>query len=277
MNGEKMTTKKANILSFNEQIKVFLALFFGWFLYMFCRKSFSSTMPQLTYNVGFTKDNLGTIASSFSLAYGISKFLGAIISDHVDPKIFFFSGLLLSGLATFIFPVGSSFVLYCSLVMFLQGMFQGAGWPAIAKMLKSWFSPSSVGLYWSLVSCAGGIAAALCPVLVAYVISVMEWYSVYYSVGIISITSSFIIYYTLQQSSKGISSSEGGFPSSKTNTKNSAEITYFDLLRNKDLWLATWIYFILYILKNAICDWGQLYFIQQLEYKQTSGQLCSST
>ena len=249
-------------------LPTFLALFFGWFFYLFCRKAFSSTTPQLSYNVGFTKDQLGTITSSFSLAYGVSKFLGAIASDRTDLGLLFSSGLFFTGLTTFMFPLQTT-VSYCSVMIFLQGFAQGAGWPAVAKILKLRFPPEHVGLYWSLVGCAGSIGAAVSPVLVAKFAEALEWYSIYYLVGGASVVSSVIIYTVIPS---GASSKE--FHSTQRKT-NGARFTYVDLLFSGDLWLASWIYFFLYILKNALCDWGQLYFIQELGYGQSSGKkLC---
>ncbi len=246
----------------------FLALFFGWFLYIFGRKMFSSTMPQLTYHEGYTKDQLGTIASSFSMAYGISKFLGAIISDHSDPGLLFSTGLFLTGLTTLIFPLRSA-VYYFSVVLFLQGIFQGAGWPAIAKILKVRFPPNSVGLYWSLASSASSIAAGIAPIFMAEVTNIFEWYKVYYVIGVLSILSSLIVYYIIPSRSS-LSNEDHHSSHSKPNV---TKISFIDLLMNGDLWLASWIYFFLYFMKSALCFWGQLYFIQQLGYKQANGGL----
>lgn len=243
-----------------------LALLLGWFLYIFCRKAFSSTMPHLTYKVGFTKDQLGTISSSFSMAYGLSKFLGSIVSDHTDQGLLFSAGLFLTGLATVLFPLQST-VTYCSLVIFLQGTFQGAGWPAIAKILKMEFPAEKVGLYWSLTSCAGSLAGSLSPILVTYLIDWIDWYGVYYSVGTISIVSSFVVYLALPRLSSKPQQRIG-----TDRSKPALNYSYKQLLFNTELWIATWIYFFLYVLKNALGDWGQLYFIQHLGYTQTSGK-----
>ena len=245
-------------------LPTFIALFFGWFFYLFCRKTFSSTMPQLTYSAGFTKDQLGSIASSFSFAYGISKFLGAIASDHTDLGLLFSTGLLLCGVSTFIFPLRAT-ALYCSFVMLLLGTFQGAGWPAIAKILKVRFPSEHVGLFWSLVSCAGSIASAILPILVAQVSLIMDWYKVYYLIGGMSIVVSVIVYFAIP------SGSSLNVPKAKISS-NEVEGTYLDLFFKVDLWIISWIYFFLYLLKNALSDWGQLYFIQEFGYAQPSGK-----
>ena len=256
------STTRSSVL--NGLLPTLLAMVFGWFLYMLCRKTFSSTMPHLTYNAGFTKDQLGTIASSFSMAYGVSKFLGAMVSDHADPGLLFSLGLFLTGLTTLAFPLSST-VPYCSTVLFLQGVVNGVGWPAVAKILKVRFPPQRVGLWWSVISCAGSMAAALSPVLVAWTAKIMEWNGIYYAVGGLTVVLSVIVYFAIPASS----SPSTNQPSQDKPT--SPEVSYSDLLRNVDLWLTSWVYFILYLLKNAIVDWGQLYFIQQLNYKQTNG------
>lgn len=46
----------------------------------------------------------GFIASSQNLAYMISKFIGGILADSMDPKLMFSGGLLVAGIFTMSFP-----------------------------------------------------------------------------------------------------------------------------------------------------------------------------
>lgn len=61
----------------------------------------------------------------------------------------FGSGLFFSGLVTVAFSQSDSIFLW-SLLWFLNGFAQGAGWPACAKVLRHWFSPNQFGTWWSV-------------------------------------------------------------------------------------------------------------------------------
>jgi sugar phosphate permease len=211
---------------------------------------------------GFDEEDLGMIASSFSMAYGINKLVFSVIADHVNSRKMFTSGLLLSAICVMLFPYGTT-PLACSALWFVQGIVQGFGWPAALKLLKGSCRPNMFGFWWSVVSSAGNLAATLSPLFVAYVMSVTHWYVSYYIIGGVTILSSFVMYFT-------ISDLPQSNESKKTDSPSSGPLyTYKDLFTCKELWYISFIYFVLYLVKYAICDWGQLYFIQQLKMKDT--------
>ena len=57
------------------------------------------------------------------------------MSDRISSKLLFASGLIGSGLATIGFA-GSESITFFTIFWFLNGLAQGAGWPACAKLLR---------------------------------------------------------------------------------------------------------------------------------------------
>ena len=251
---------------FRQKWITFISMFIGWFCYYICRRTFSSTMPLLITERGFTKNDLGTISSSFSASYAVSKFMSAVLSDHSNPRYLLTIGLCLSGLTTLVFPLSSS-ILYCSVVLFIQGVVQGFGWPAIAKMLKAWFPPESIGTWWSILSCSGSVAAAISPLLIAHFIKITEWYNIYYLVGCTSIVLAIVLYFIISESPRD-SKNQTSPISSKSNDTSLKQILYY-----RELWIVSFIYCSLYLMKYSVTDWGQLYFMQHIGYQQTTGEL----
>ena len=245
-----------------------LSLVVGWFLYYACRKTFSSTMPHLMTHRSFTKEDLGLIASSFSVSYGIWKLLFGIIADHVNARKLFSTGLLLSGISVVLFSLGRS-VFLCCIFWFIQGVVQGLGWPAALKLLKAWCSQDTLGLWWSIVSSGASLSSALSPLIIAYVSSTTSWYVNYYVIGGVSSLLALSMYVTIADIS--MTTTRTRKDDEKKEKIDDPAFSYFDLLMCKELWLVTFVYFILYIGKYSIYDWGQLYLIQHLELKETSG------
>jgi sugar phosphate permease len=112
----------------------FVVLFAGYGLYAYNRKSVTYSLPSMVRE-GVTRQQAGSIASSQNLAYLIGKFVAGILSDRFSPRLLFSSGLALSALSTAIFSFCSSIPLLIGL-WFLNGLAQGAGWPAVAKLVR---------------------------------------------------------------------------------------------------------------------------------------------
>jgi len=83
------------------RLQVFLGIFIGYAGYYLVRKNFSMAMPDLIQQ-GYTKADLGVALSAISIAYGISKFVMATISDRSNARIFLPLGLLLSAVVMII-------------------------------------------------------------------------------------------------------------------------------------------------------------------------------
>lgn len=109
--------------SFRE-IRLIFGLFFGYGIYSLLRKSFSVSVPFMRSTLGLTKTDVGNIATSFSVSYGVSKFVGGVVSDFLPPDILFSVGLFLAGLSNLLFSYSTQTPVLCAL-WFLNGTVQG--------------------------------------------------------------------------------------------------------------------------------------------------------
>uniref|UniRef100_H3C495 Solute carrier family 37 member 4 n=1 Tax=Tetraodon nigroviridis TaxID=99883 RepID=H3C495_TETNG len=145
---------------------IFLAMFVGYTLYYFNRKTFSFVMPSLMHEIPLDKDDLGMITSSQSLAYAISKFISGVLSDQVSARWLFSVGLLMVGGINVLFSWSSTVAVFSAL-WFLNGLGQGLGWPpAAGKICAKWFEPSQFGTWWAVLSCSMNLAGSLGPIVV---------------------------------------------------------------------------------------------------------------
>ena len=120
------------------RIKVFLAIFFGYAGYYLVRKNFSLAMPFLIEEHGFSKGELGLALSAVSIAYGLSKFLMGSVSDRSNPRFFMATGLFCSACIMLTFglvPWATSSVTIMFVLLFLNGWFQGMGWPSCGRTI----------------------------------------------------------------------------------------------------------------------------------------------
>lgn len=68
-------------------------------VYYLCRVNISIAIPFLQRSLGYSKTELGMVASSLQVPNGLGKFLNGLIADRTNPRYFMAAGLLLSGVA----------------------------------------------------------------------------------------------------------------------------------------------------------------------------------
>lgn len=141
-------------------------IFFGYAAFYLVRKNFSLAKPYLINDYGFSKGDVGAIATALSVAYGISKFVMGNVSDRSNPRYFMAAGLMLSGLVNLLFPSFASSLGAMMVLWFVNGWVQGMGWAPCARTLTHWFSDRERGTkfaFWNVAHNVGG--GAVGPVI----------------------------------------------------------------------------------------------------------------
>ncbi|XP_054707388.1 glucose-6-phosphate exchanger SLC37A4-like [Uloborus diversus] len=259
---------------------IYIILFVCYACYSFSRKSVTYAMPKLIEE-GMDKSSAGLIISCQNLAFAISKFFAGVMSDKVNPKLMFASGLLLAGIVTTLFSSSSSTPLFC-VFWFLNGLAQGCGWPSCAKILRERAAPSQFGTLWSILSSAYNVAGALSPLLSAYMILNFGWRSCVMVSGVVSIVlgsillSSWLLFgkATTQYYSTTIPTKISS-PDLKEKTKN--KIGVMDLAFDPFLWLVSVSYGVTFCAKTATVDWGQMYLIEERNLSQYQASAFTSS
>lgn len=123
-------------------------LLIGYCYYSVLKKSFSVLQQFIGSEFSYSKTELGTIASCFSVAYGVSKLLAGVLSDIFPPHALFCTGLVLASLANVAFSSASSLTAFCTLWA-INGLQQGLGWPCLASYILANFEADSLGRIWS--------------------------------------------------------------------------------------------------------------------------------
>jgi sugar phosphate permease len=141
--------------AFNETCAVF-SLFAGYCAFSLMRKAYSVSNPSLISSLHFSKVDIGLIATNFSIAYGLSKFVAGILSDIFPADVLFAGGLFLSSLFNIVFTMLDQLYMLCA-VSFLQGVVQGFGWPSLCRIVTENVDPRNIGTVWSLLVTAGNL------------------------------------------------------------------------------------------------------------------------
>uniref|UniRef100_A0A8D0GA26 Solute carrier family 37 member 4 n=1 Tax=Sphenodon punctatus TaxID=8508 RepID=A0A8D0GA26_SPHPU len=242
---------------------IFSAMFLGYTLYYFNRKTFSFVMPSVMEEISLDKDDLGLITSSQSAAYAISKFISGVLSDQMSARWLFSSGLLLVGVVNVIFSWSSTVTAFAGL-WFLNGLAQGLGWPPCGKVLRKWFEPSQFGTCWAILSTSMNLAGGLGPIVAALMALHYNWRTTLSISGLVCVGVSLfcLVLIKNEPSDVGLPNIEPG-PKKGKKGSSADESTLSELLLSPYLWVLSMSYLVVFGVKTCCTDWGQLFLIQE--------------
>ncbi|KAF4086211.1 hypothetical protein AMELA_G00103660 [Ameiurus melas] len=241
---------------------IFLAMFVGYTLYCFNRKTFSFVMPSVMQEIKLDKDDLGLITSSQSLAYAISKFISGVLSDQISARWLFSIGLFMVGGINVLFSQSSTVVMFSGL-WFLNGLGQGFGWPPCGKVLRKWFEPSQFGTWWAVLSCSMNLAGGLGPIIAMLLAESYSWRFTLSISGLTCVVVSVFCLLVIQNEPKdvGLPNIEASAKKGKAGSRRD-DSTLREFLLSPYLWLLSFGYLVVFGVKTACTDWGQLFLIQ---------------
>ncbi|KHJ39042.1 glycerol-3-phosphate transporter [Pedobacter glucosidilyticus] len=249
--------------------KVFLGIFIGYAGYYLVRKNFSLAIPNLIEE-GYSKGDLGLALSGVSIAYGISKFLMGNVSDRSDARKFLTLGLLLSAFTMILmgfFPFATSSIAIMFSLLFLNGWFQGMGWPACGRVMVHWFSKKERGVKMSIWNVAHNVGGGLIgPLAILGLAFFNDWHSNFYFPGFIALAIALLAYILIRDTpqSCGLPPIEvyknEGEVSPEAEKELSAKRIFLDyVLFNKALWFIAVANVFVYLVRYGVLDWAPTY------------------
>ncbi len=268
---EQMPEEKVDGTYKRLRLQVFLGIFIGYAGYYLVRKNFSLVMPDLI-DQGFSRGSLGVISAAVSLSYGLSKFLMGGVSDRSNARVFISLGLLLSGLTIFSFgtiPLLTSSVAIMFFVMFVNGWFQGMGWPASGRVMVHWFSTKERGTKMAIWNVAHNVGGGLVgPLAIMGVAIFGDWQSKLYFPAMIAIVVSFVAYLLVRDTPQScglpnIEKYKNDYPKNYDDSHekefSTKDIFFNYVFKNKFLWLIAFANVMVYLVRYGILDWAPVF------------------
>lgn len=267
------------------RFRIFYSMYTGYVFYYFTRKSVTFAMPALIEDLGFSKGELGILASILAISYGFSKFISGILADRSNPRYFMGFGLIFTGICNILFGFSSSLWLFM-VIWGINGLFQGWGWPPCARLLTHWYSQKERGQWWGAWSTAHSVGGLIIPIAVAYICdSKLGWRFSMFIPGVLCIGMGLFLINRLRDTPQSlglpvIEEYKNDFPISKKELDTEEErpsvkdLLFHYVLSNKFIWGLTVSYFFVYIMRTAINDWSQLYLIESKNYSKFDAGIC---
>lgn len=268
--------------------QVFMGIFFGYAAYYFVRKNFSLAMPGMIEAGMYTKAELGYALAFVSIAYGISKFIMGSVSDRSNSRVFLSLGLFLSGASMVImglFPWATSSIPVIAVLLFLNGWFQGMGWPPCGRTMVHWWSKKergSIVSVWNTAHNLGGAVPALLLVFATWLYAQMNgvadinavpqsavWQEALWYPGLAAMIASVLVFIVMRDTPQScglppIEEYKNDYPDDYDAEKSEQELSAKDIFvkyvfKNKLLWYIAIANVFVYLIRYGVLDWAPTY------------------
>jgi OPA family sugar phosphate sensor protein UhpC-like MFS transporter len=234
----------------------------------------------------FTPVELGIIGSALFYSYAFGKLTNGFLADHMNLKIFFAFGVLISALINI--GMGFSTILWVSVVLWaLNGWFQGFGAPTGAVALTTWFSNRERGRMYGIWSTAHAIGEGLTFVGVAGLVTLWGWRAGFWGPGVLCIVVAGALYLVMQDRPQTlglprVADWKNDHVSSDEGSKEKKESTWAvqrTILKIPAIWVLALASASIYVTRYAINSWGVLYLQEAKGYSlmQAGGVISVNT
>ena len=251
--------------------QIFIGIFIGYAGYYFVRKNFGLAIPFLVEE-GYSRGDLGVALSAISIAYGLSKFLMGSVSDRSNPRLFLPAGLAASAGIMFLLgfaPWATSSVAIMFGLLFLNGWFQGMGWPPCGRTMVHWWSHKERGQivsFWNVAHNVGG--GLIGPLFLLGMAWFNDWHSAFYVPAAAALFVACFALLTMRDTpqSEGLPSIEewkNDYPPDYSEASEveltAKEIFTKYILHNRLLWMIAFANVFVYMIRYGVLDWAPTY------------------
>jgi phosphoglycerate transporter family protein len=244
------------------RLRILYSTIIGYAAFYLVRQNFSMAMPGMMTEFGFTKIDMGYIATTFSIVYGIGKFVNGYLSDRSDARYFMSVGLFLSALLSMFMGFGSS-LLFFALLWGLNGCFQSMGWPPCARLITHWFSPKELGSKWALWASSHQIGAVVIFGLGGFLITNFGWRSAFIVPAFFSMGLSFFLFNRLRDTPKEVGlppveeyKGDVSYVGEQYDTRITIKEVFTSVFSNRLVWFMAIANMCLYIPRMGIFFWA---------------------
>mmetsp|Transcript_12749 Transcript_12749/g.40299 ORF Transcript_12749/g.40299 Transcript_12749/m.40299 type:complete len:541 (-) Transcript_12749:11-1633(-) len=258
------------------RILVFLGILFGYSAYYLTRNSLTYASPVMvaTPGLGIDITNVGQLTSIFPICYGFSKFVSGVVGAKFPPRTMLAGGLALTALVNIAFGSASSLTAFM-LLWSLNGILQGFGGPACARILTVWFATKERGTYWGMWNVAHNLGGFAAPLIAGFAARSYGWRYGLWIPGAIGLAVAGLVSVLVKNSPEaaGYPPVELAQPESLDEGKEGEapapveemgvwENLAKNVLSRWEIWCMAFAYFCVYVLRQGVTSWSIFYLLK---------------
>ena len=251
-------------------ILAYSAVFLGYMVIYLVRKNFNIAQPYMKELYQLSNGQIGLIAASFTIPYGIGKFIIGLYADHANAKRVVGVLLFAAGVLNIFFGLFLGSMWLMMILWALNGFFQSGGSPAAYSTIMHWFPKKIRGTalgFWNISHNLGGALAAAVALL-GLAIFANHVNGMFIFPGIVAIGVSMYAMFVgySRPEAAGLPSVEGYYNevSEKSVNAEAAQMKNKEILKkyvfnNKFVWLLCIANIFVYIVRIGIDQWITIY------------------
>ena len=167
------------------QWRTIIVTMLGYAFFYFVRKNFSFAMPGLAAEYGISNTSFGIVMTIVGLVYGFSRYFNGILADRMNARYHLSFGLALCALASLAFgftpyllgiEIGKAphiLIVVFAILLVLNNIFQGSGFPPCARLLSHWIPPHELATKQSVWNTSHSIGASILAILCGFIMANM--------------------------------------------------------------------------------------------------------
>lgn len=262
--------------------QAFMGIFIGYAGFYLIRNNVSIVSGVLSEYDVLDAVGLGIVANAVLFSYGLSKFFMAMLSDRANARYFMPLGLALSAVVNLLIafvPILSASVGLFAAMMFLNGWFQGMGWPPSGRVLVHWFSTTERGWMTAIWNCAHNVGGAGVGILSAWALeqfgaSEADWTPAFWAPAVVALVVALFAFITIRDRPAAV-----GLPvieeyrndpakveqDLEENDMTWKEILFKHVLTNRVIVLLALTNVFVYTLRYGVLNWIPVYLTEQID------------
>lgn len=266
------------------RFQVFMGIFLGYAGFYLVRNNISPVATLLIKDTGIDTVGIGIVANAVLFAYGLSKFFSAMLSDRANARCFLPLGLALSAIVNLLVafvPWVTASVGVFAIFMFINGWFQGMGWPPCGRVLVHWFSTNERGWKTSLWNTAHNVGGAALPALVGLGLAwtAQDWRSAFWVPAVVALIVAVLGFFLVRDTPESV-----GLPAiedyrndpAKVEVKEDSDISGRELLfkyvlKNRTIVMLAVANVFVYALRYGVLNWITVFLSEKHHVKIDGG------
>jgi len=236
-------------------------------------------------SLGINITKVGILASAFPIAYSFSKLVAGVLGDRLQPSKMLAYGLLATAITNVMIGAGNGISWFVA-CWILNGLLQGIGAPACARLMTSWYSPKEKGFMWGIWTTSNNMGGALSPIIAGTAAMAYGWRYGMFAPAAIAVLIAGMTLYLIQDNPAAagypavhVAGDRAETATTKSATEEGEQLTTETaaekaemaaekaaaaqyVFRSPQLWAMAIAYFFVYAVRQGASAWFMLYLLQ---------------
>lgn len=187
---------------------------------------------------------LGTLSSIYFFVYAFMQLPSGVLADTLGTRISVINGNIIAGMGSILFGLSGSFEFAC-LGRLLVGLGVSVVFVAIMKSNSVWFHERVFAIMSGLTLLIGNLGSVLAAGPLAAILTVLEWRSVFVSIGILSLVLAGLGFLIVRNKPEdlGLPSPNDYGTSQEEGTSQSWYTNLLTVIKTRRIWPGFWVQF----------------------------------